>query len=216
LTNIRGYKNMLTKYELVEIETIEEKDYNGYTYDLEVEEDHSYNVEGIIVHNSVCTTRLVAGVGMPQLSAIMECADAAHGLNGHIIGDGGCTTPGDIVKAFAGGADFVMLGGMFAFHEESEEEIIDGKIRFYGMSSNAAMQRHGARKDGYRSCEGKVVEKECRGPVENVVYDILGGLRSACTYVGARRLKDLSKCTTFVKVHRTHNTEYGNEWQKNA
>ena len=164
---------------------------------------------------SACTTRIKAGVGYPQLSAIIECADAAHGLGGQIVGDGGCTTPGDVAKAFAGGADFVMLGGMLAFHEESEEEIIDGKIRFYGMSSDAAMDRHGARKDGYRSCEGKVVELLCRGPVEDSIIEIQGGLRSTCTYVGAKRLKDLSKCTTFVKVNRTHNLVYGNEWQRN-
>lgn len=206
---------MLTKYKLVEIESIEEKLYNGYTYDLEVEEDHSYTVDGIAVHNSACTTRVKAGVGYPQLSAIIECADAAHGLGGQIIGDGGCTNPGDVAKGFAAGADFMMLGGMLAFHNESEERMVDGKIRFYGMSSDAAMDRHGARKDGYRSCEGKVVELPCRGQVSDTILEILGGLRSTCSYVGARRLKDLSKCTTFVRVYQTHNTVYGDEWQKN-
>jgi GMP reductase len=165
---------------------------------------------------SSCTTRIKAGVGYPQLSAIIECADAAHGLGGHTIGDGGCTSPGDIAKAFGAGADFVMLGGMLAFHEESEEEIVDGKIRFYGMSSNAAAQRHGARKDGYRSCEGKVIEHTCRGSVGASAMEIMGGLRSACVYVGARRLKDLSKCTTFVKVHKTHNTVYGDDWNRDS
>jgi GMP reductase len=160
---------------------------------------------------SVCTTRIKTGVGMPQLSTVIECSDAAHGLGGHIICDGGCTNPGDVVKAFAGGADFVMIGGMFAFHYECEEtpDPATGKVRFYGMSSDEAMIRHGARKDGYRSNEGKAVWKELRGPVENAVLDILGGLRSACTYVGARRLKDLSKCTTFVRVFQTHNTIFG-------
>ncbi len=164
---------------------------------------------------SSCSTRIVAGVGVPQLSAIIECADVGHGLGGHIIGDGGCTSPGDVVKAIAAGSDFVMLGGMFAFHDESEEEIsAEGTIKFYGMSSNAAMDRHGARKDGYRSCEGKVIELPCRGPVEETVLQILGGLRSACSYVGAHRLKDLPKCTTFIKVNKTHNTIYGDEWQR--
>lgn len=163
---------------------------------------------------SACSTRVKAGVGFPQLSAIIECADAAHGLGGHIIGDGGITSPGDAAKAFGGGADFLMIGGMFAFHDECEEEVVNGKIKFYGMSSDAAMERHGSRKDGYRSCEGKVIEMECRGPVEDTVIEILGGIRSACTYVGARRLKDLSKCTTFVKVYQTHNTIYGDEWKR--
>jgi GMP reductase len=102
-----------------------------------------------------------------------------------------------------------MLGGMFAFHNECEEDIVDGKVRFYGMSSDEAMQRHGSRKDGYRSNEGKAVWREIRGPVEYAVLDILGGLRSACTYVGAKRLKDLSKCTTFIQVFQTHNTVFG-------
>ncbi|NJO64294.1 MAG: GMP reductase, partial [Richelia sp. RM2_1_2] len=164
---------------------------------------------------SSCTTRVKTGVGYPQLSAIIECADAAHGLGGQIVGDGGCTNPGDVAKAFGGGADFVMIGGMLAFHNECEEEIVDGKIKFYGMSSDAAMDRHGARKDGYRSCEGKVIEHMCRGPVSNTIVEILGGMRSTCSYVGARRLKDLSKCTTFIRVYRTHNTVYGDEWQRN-
>lgn len=164
---------------------------------------------------AVCTTRVKAGVGYPQLSAIIECADAAHGLGGQIIGDGGCTNPGDVAKGFGGGADFMMIGSMLAFHEESEEEIVDGKIKFYGMSSDAAMDRHGSRKDGYRSCEGKVVELPCRGLVSDTLVEILGGLRSTCSYVGARRLKDLPKCTTFVRVYRTHNTVFGDEWQRN-
>ena len=85
---------------------------------------------------SVCTTRKVAGVGYPQLSAISECADAAHGLNGHVMSDGGCSSPGDVAKAFAAGADFVMLGGMLAGHDESGGELIEdsgGSYKsFYG------------------------------------------------------------------------------------
>lgn len=159
---------------------------------------------------SACTTRIITAIGMPQLSAIMECADIAHQHNGMVMGDGGCKNPGDVVKAFGGGADFVMLGGMLAFHEECEEGIDDqGNITFYGMSSNNAMHRHGARKDGYRTAEGKAVVQSCRGPVENTVEHILGGVRSACTYVGARKLKSLSKRTTFVKVHQTHNRVFG-------
>jgi GMP reductase len=158
---------------------------------------------------SVCTTRKKTGVGYPQLSAIIECADAAHGLGGYLCGDGGCTVPGDIVKAFAGGADFVMLGGMLAGHEECMGEKIekDGKTfkRFYGMSSEAAMQRHRGGMADYRSSEGKSVDVPYRGPVENTVLDILGGIRSACTYIGAQRLKELSKRTTFIRVSQQIN-----------
>lgn len=153
---------------------------------------------------SVCTTRMKTGVGYPQLSAIIECADAVHGLGGRLCADGGCTVPGDVAKAFAAGADFVMLGGMFAGHEESSGEMIqkDGRTykRFYGMSSAEAMIKHRGGVDEYRASEGKSVDVPYRGKVDNTVLDILGGIRSACTYVGAQKLKELSKRTTFVRV----------------
>ena len=149
---------------------------------------------------SVCTTRKQTGVGYPQLSAIIECADAAHGLGGHIIADGGCTCPGDVAKAFGAGADFVMLGGMLAGHDEGGGHVEDGKVTFYGMSSESAMEKHHGGVAEYRSSEGKTVTVPYRGPIENTVKDILGGLRSTCTYVGAPSLKQLSKCTTFVRV----------------
>jgi GMP reductase len=148
---------------------------------------------------SVCTTRLMTGVGVPQLSGIIECADAANGIGGHIIADGGCVYPGDVAKAFGAGAHFTMLGGMLAGHDESEGKIVDGKVQFYGMSSNAAMATHGTRKDGYRGAEGKVVELPHRGPVDPTIIEILGGIRSTCTYIGAKRIKDMPKCTTFVR-----------------
>ena len=159
---------------------------------------------------SVCTTRIKTGIGYPQLSAVIECADAAHGLGGHIIADGGCTTSGDIVKAFSGGADFVMVGGMLAGHDECDGEVEDGVMKFYGMASESAMNRHGNNNE-YRGVEGKTVEVPYRGKVEDTVKDILSGVRSACTYVGATRLKSLSKCTTFIRVNNTHNTVYGKE-----
>ena len=162
---------------------------------------------------SVCTTRKMAGVGYPQLSAIIECSDAAHGLGGLICSDGGCTSPGDLAKAFGGGADFVMLGGMFAGHEEcgGEVEERDGerKVRFYGMSSRTAMDKYAGGVASYRASEGKEVLLDFRGPVESTVQDILGGVRSACTYVGARRLKELSKRTTFIRVARQLNEVFG-------
>jgi GMP reductase len=196
------------KFKLIEIETLERHDYDGLTYDLEVENDHSYNIEKIVVHNSVCTTREQTGVGMPQVSGIMECADAAHGLGGHVIADGGCTVPGDITKAFGAGADFVMLGGMLAFHDECGLTKQDGKYEFYGMSSDRAKEVHGARKDGYTSTEGKQVTMDSRGPVRDTIKNILGGLRSACTMIGARRVKDIPKCTTFVVVNNQQNQIY--------
>lgn len=155
----------------------------------------------------------MTGVGYPQLSAIIECADAAHGLGGRICADGGCTVPGDIAKAFGGGADFVMLGGMFAGHDEAggERVELDGKVyrRFYGMSSKDAMDKYSGGVAKYRAAEGKSVLLPERGPVENTVQDILGGVRSACTYVGARRLKELTMRTTFVRVSMQINEVFG-------
>jgi len=193
---------------------------------------------------SVCTTRIQTGVGYPQLSAVIECADAAHGLGGHIIADGGCTCPGDVAKAFAGGADFVMLGGMIAGHDEGGGEVITKQyvtnelarpeelglknrvdlgrtwdsgnhiieekqfVQFYGMSSDAANTKHfGGLKD-YRSSEGREVLVPYRGAVANTMQNILGGIRSTCTYVGANQLKQLTKCTTFVRVNNQFNRTY--------
>ncbi|MDP6662031.1 MAG: GMP reductase [Candidatus Thalassarchaeaceae archaeon] len=162
---------------------------------------------------SVCTTRKVAGVGYPQLSAIAECADAAHGLNGHVMSDGGCSSPGDVAKAFAAGADFVMLGGMLAGHDESGGEIFEdgnGKMykSFYGMSSSKAMEYHYGGVAEHRAPEGKEVRVPYRGSLETTVQSLQGGLRSACSYVGARRIKDLPKCTTFIRVSMTTNEVY--------
>jgi GMP reductase len=186
---------------------------------------------------SVCTTRIQTGVGYPQLSAVIECADAAHGLGGHIIADGGCTCPGDVAKAFAAGADFVMLGGMLAGHDEGggevitkhyvtnelrpipkmsgviydeDERVIEEKqfVQFYGMSSNAANTKHFGGLKEYRSSEGREVLVPYRGAVANSIQDLLGGLRSTCTYAGARKLKQLSKCTTFVRCTQQFNAVY--------
>lgn len=161
---------------------------------------------------SVCTTRLKTGVGYPQLSAVIECADAAHGLGGRIISDGGCCCPGDVVKAFGGGADFVMLGGMFAGHDESGGQLLERNGQqfklFYGMSSVTAMDKHAGGVAEYRSSEGKTVEVPYCGPVAETVKDILGGLRSACTYVGAGALRELSKRTTFIRVVEQENQTF--------
>merc|ERR1740117_126521 len=153
---------------------------------------------------SVCTTRKQTGVGYPQLSAVMECADAAHGLGGCIISDGGCACPGDVAKALGAGADFVMLGGMLAGHDECTGDVVEEageyfKV-FYGMSSDTAMKKHVGGVAEYRSSEGKTVRVPYRGPIDETVRDLLGGIRSACTYVGASKLKELPNRTTFVRV----------------
>lgn len=164
---------------------------------------------------SVCTTRVKTGVGYPQLSAIIECADAAHGLGGCIVGDGGCSCAGDVAKAFGGGADFVMLGGMLAGHSESGGNIIekDGRqfMQFYGMSSKSAMNKHSGGVANYRAAEGKTVLLPFRGKVSNTIQDIMGGIRSTCTYVGAAKLKELTKRTTFIRVLEQENNIYGKE-----
>ncbi|SHO54632.1 GMP reductase [Vibrio quintilis] len=164
---------------------------------------------------SVCTTRVKTGVGYPQLSAIIECADAAHGLGGRIIGDGGCTCPGDVSKAFGGGADFVMLGGMLAGHKESGGEIVvendESYVKFYGMSSKSAMDKHSGGVAKYRAAEGKTVLLPYRGSVDDTIQDILGGVRSTCTYVGAAQLKELTKRTTFIRVEEQENQVFGKE-----
>jgi len=182
---------------------------------------------------SVCTTRIKTGVGYPQLSAVIECADAAHGLGGHIIADGGCTCPGDVAKAFAGGSDFVMLGGMLAGHDEGGGEVITKTyetdeviktddnfyetvyeekqfVQFYGMSSKSANEKHFGGLKKYRSSEGRTVLVPYRGNVEGTIQDVLGGVRSSCTYVGANMLKRLTKCATFIQVNNQFNAVYEN------
>jgi len=183
---------------------------------------------------SVCTTRKLTGVGRPQLSAILECADAAHGVRGLVCSDGGCTCPGDVSKAFGAGADFVMLGGMFAGTDEAAGESIEKIIQtnelevspsdpegyhlitekqkykqFYGMSSKLAQEKHFGGMACYRASEGKVVEVAYKGSVENVMQEILGGIRSTMSYIGASRLKDIPKCTTFYRVNRQLNEVFG-------
>ena len=161
---------------------------------------------------SVCTTRIQTGVGYPKLSAVIECADAAHGLGAHIIADGGCTCPGDVAKGFGGGADFVMLGGMFAGHDEGAGKLIKSNghkfIEFYGSSSDIANKKHYGGLSDYRSSEGRTVRIKYRGKIKDTINNILGGVRSSCTYVGAPSLKQLSKCTTFVRVAKQFNDTF--------
>ena len=161
---------------------------------------------------SACLTRTQTGVGMPQLSAIMECSDAAHGVNGFIIGDGGITCPGDMAKAFCGGSDFVMMGGQFAGHDENPGEVIEEAGQkyklFYGMSSDTAMKTHYGKMDKYRSSEGRTIKIKYKGKLEDTVLNYLGGVRSTCTYMNAQSIKNMGKCCTFVRVNRQLNTIY--------
>ena len=176
---------------------------------------------------SACTTRLKTGVGYPQLSAIIECSHAAHGLKsgerrmGLICADGGCRIPADVCKAFAANADFVMLGGMLAGTDECdgeweyEDDYVEkeGEITFkknllfYGMSSEKAQNKHNNGMNSYATSEGRVKKIPYKGSVHSVMADIEGGLRSCCAYVGATSLKDLPKCAKAVKVNRTHNDQ---------
>ena len=157
---------------------------------------------------SVCTTRIQTGVGFPQLSACIECADAAHGLGAAIIADGGCTVAGDVAKALGTGADFVMLGGMLAGHDEGGGKVEDGKVHFYGMSSTLANEKHFGGLRDYRASEGKEVSISYKGPIAGTIQDLLGSLRSTCTYIGARDIKAIPKCTTFIRCNDTHNRVY--------
>jgi GMP reductase len=184
---------------------------------------------------SVCTTRLKTGVGYPQLSAVMECTDAAHGLGGHVCSDGGCKVVGDVCKAFGANSDFVMLGSIFAGTDECEGEwkyeyLVEAgssapgfwqpvdpqnnnikrkiSLQYYGMSSLKAMDKHHNGVADYRTAEGKCVTVPYKGMAEEVLQDIYGGIRSACTYIGASKIKDFGKKTTFIQVNNTHNKIY--------
>lgn len=183
------------------------------TWDIEVDCDtHSFIADNCIVHNSVCTTRLQTGVGYPQLSCVIECSNTIHGLDAHIISDGGIQVPGDISKAFGAGADFVMCGSMFAGHDECGGETIVENDKtykvFYGMSSSKAMDKYHGGVANYRSAEGKCVKIESKGKIQNTVENMLGGIRSTMTYIGAKKMKNLSKCCTFIKVNNQVNNIY--------
>jgi GMP reductase len=161
---------------------------------------------------SACSTRLKTGVGIPQLNTCIECSEVANGLNGHIVSDGGCTLPGDISKAFGAGAHFVMLGGMLSGHDESGGDLVEENGKqyklFYGMSSQHAQNKYNGGMQKYRSSEGKVRKIQYRGPVLATMLDIMGGMRSTGTYIGANRLKDFPKCCTFLRVNQQVNTVF--------
>lgn len=198
--------------EFLEITKSEIQENEKKTYDLEVENSHSYNIEGVIVHNSACRTREKTGVGRPQASTLIECADECHQIEGFCMCDGGCTNPGDIVKAFGCGADFVMLGGMLAGVEEAggDEVTIEGKRykQFYGMSSNLAQERHFGGVRSYSTTEGREKLIPVTGTLDEALDDIEGGIKSAMCYIGAKKLKNIPKNCTFYKVHNQLNMKF--------
>lgn len=155
---------------------------------------------------SVCTTRKQTGIGYPQFSAVLECAEAARDAGGQTIADGGCTCPGDVAKAFGAGADLVMLGGMLAGTDEGgSTQQLEHTRKFYGMASKKAQDLHNGGIAEYRSSEGKEVVVPYRGPVKNVISDLLGGLRSTCAYVGADNIRQLQRKAKFVRVNKQLN-----------
>ena len=160
---------------------------------------------------SACTTRKMTGVGYPQLSAVIECADSAHGVAneqgvGRIIADGGQQYPSCVAKAFCGGADFNMYGSMFSGYEQSGGKTIekDGKKfkEYFGSSSNKAMKEFYGKKDAHRASEGRYTLIPHKGDIHDYIQDLMGSLRSTATYIGARQLKEFSKRATFIKVNR--------------
>lgn len=228
-------KRTLIKLEFIEIKKGEIEYNNDTVFDIEVEKDHSFVVgDGIVVHN--CLTRRQTGCGRPQLSAIIECADAAHQVGGMICSDGGITCPGDIGKAFGAGADFIMIGSMFAGTYEADGDIIEKSYltnekttidmgyynvheniyevkkfkQFYGMSSTLAQEKFGNGKPSYRASEGRVTLVPYSGLIQDIIEEFLGGLRSTMTYIGAKRLKDIPKQCVFYQVHNQLNTIYEN------
>ncbi len=190
---------------------------SGDVWDIEVDcPSHSFIANNCIVHNSgsVCDTRLKTGIGYPQLSTVLECAEVAKRVGGHVMSDGGIIYPGDIVKAFVAGASFVMLGSMLAGCSESPGEMIlnprDNKWykAFYGMSSKKALEKYNGGFKNYRTSEGKERHILHKGPLKNVVNDINGGLRSACSYLDCYSIEDLEHNGEFVRVTQHHNTYY--------
>jgi GMP reductase len=156
-----------------------------------------------------CTTRKMAGIGRPQLSALIECADHAHGMNGLVCSDGGIVQPADINIAFCAYADFVMIGTMFAGTDECDGEVVEhnGKFhkKFFGMSSNSAMETFGKGKESYKASEGRTTLIPCKGSVNHIAEEIQGATRSMLSYIGASKLKEASKRATLIRVNNRLN-----------
>jgi GMP reductase len=177
---------------------------------------------------SACLTRFVTGCGYPQLSCCIENSYVAHGLQsspkklGLICSDGGHKNSGDICKALCAGADFVMLGGYFAGVDECDgewefggdysktvelNEKTKGKFTYYGMSSHHAQDTFEDGKKNYRASEGTKIVVPYKGTASNIIQELLGGVRSACCYIGADNIKNMSRCAGFCRVSKVHNNQ---------
>lgn len=172
---------------------------------------------------SACLTRKQTGCGTPMVSLILECADIAHSVNGHICADGGIVDIGDICKAFCLNADFVMAGGMFAGTDEAEGEIIEKQYKtnemidgesviqikkfkqYYGMSSEYANNKFAGGMCNYKTSEGRELLIPYTGSLDKILQDISGGIASCCTYIGAAQVKHMPKCATLIQVHNQLN-----------
>ncbi len=203
------------QFQLVEITEIKEIEHVDRVFDLSIEDSNSFVANDYVVHNSgnACSTRLKAGVGYPQLSSVLECADAVHGLKGHLMSDGGIVYPADFAKSFGAGADLTMAGSFFAGCLEGGGEVFleNGQqyIKFYGMSSKVAQEKHGEGLKEYRASEGRILKIPFKGSVETIILDLLGSLRSTCSYIGASSIKEMPKRTTFCRVNQQISTMYG-------
>ena len=158
---------------------------------------------------SICTTRVISGVGMPQFTAVQRVADAAHELGVKVIADGGIRYSGDITKALAAGADLVMLGSLLAGTRESPGQTVHSQGRrfktYRGMGSIGAMRkgagdRYGQNSSGKLVAEGVEGRVPYKGPLADVVFQLMGGLRSGMGYVGARNLAELREKAEFVRI----------------
>jgi len=174
---------------------------------------------------SACLTRRMTGIGYPQVSAVIECSDAAHGLSngnggcGLAIADGGQKNPADLVKAFCAGADFNLCGSLFSGFEESGGKTITKKGKkykeYFGSSSNKALEEFYGKKEAHRASEGRYVLMPHKGSIHTFIQDLLGGIRSAGTYIGARKMKEFPKRATFIRVSRQLNNSLESFDQEN-
>ncbi len=213
--NVSHLKRHLADYQVVK--PLDRRDLGEAVpvYDIEVDcPTHSFIADNVIVHNSICTTRVVAGVGVPQITAIFDCAQAAAGTGIPIIGDGGIQYSGDIAKAIAAGADTVMLGSLLAGVDESPGDLIISQGERYkdyrGMGSVGAMKQRSYSKDRYFqseiSEESKLIAEGIEGRVpykgmlNNIIFQLVGGLRQGMGYTGAATIEDLKTKSRFIRI----------------
>ena len=212
--NVSHQKRHLEDYQVVKKLEARRLGISVPVYDIEVDcPTHSFIADNVVVHNSICTTRVVAGVGVPQITAVFDCAEVAGPLGIPIIADGGIQFSGDLAKAIAAGADVVMLGNALAGVDESPGEIVVAQGEHFkeyrGMGSMGAMQGRSFSKDRYFQGSvdsGKVVPEGIegrvpyKGPISNVLHQFVGGLRQSMGYCGAATVADLKANGTFIRI----------------